>query len=387
MNWKRINKTVLTLTLTLTPLFTLTLSAHAATQTSQLNTIDKNIASIKTELQQATIKKSQLQNALAKTETDESHIHQQLKKTQHHLSKQQKKLQQLEQQTIPLADENNLNRTLLKQQIRAAYLFNQAPYLKLLLAPNDVMQTQRMLMYFHYITKAQMKTMTQLQQSLTACKQNQKAIQKQYATLLLLKQKQLDNQQAFKKSQVQRKELIEAINQHIQTKHQKLWSLMHDKQRLEKTIEQLNAQTKKIVFTHLPHVPNLPFGRLQGKLTWPAEGHIRDAFGTQIYQSELKWDGTLIAAPLGEPIHSVAAGRVIFSKWMAGYGLLLIINQGNGYMTLYGRAETLTKTVGDYVSANEVIGTVGKSGGFAHSALYFSIRHDGTPVNPGMWCR
>ncbi len=100
----------------------------------------------------------------------------------------------------------------------------------------------------------------------------------------------------------------------------------------------------------------------------------------------LRWEGTLIAAPQGQPIHAVAPGRVIFSKWMPGYGLLLIISQGNGYMTLYGRAQTLTKAVGDYVKANEVIGTVGKSGGFAHSALYFSIRHDGTAINPTIFC-
>jgi murein hydrolase activator len=164
-------------------------------------------------------------------------------------------------------------------------------------------------------------------------------------------------------------------------------SLLHNKQQLEETVQQLSKQVKQSVFRQQSSVPNLPFGELRGKLSWPAQGHIRDAFGTQVYQSQLRWDGTLIAAPLGEPIHAVAAGRVIFSKWMAGYGLLLIVNQGNGYMTLYGRAQTLTKSVGDYIKANEVIGTVGKSGGFTRPSLYFSIRHDGTAINPATFCK
>lgn len=382
MNLKKICSITLIVTLTLSR----SIFAANVPQQTQLSTINKNIASIQTELKQATLKKSQLQTALEQTENTESTINNELKTTQKTLSTQQQKLKKLQKQTIPLSKEKNKNREALKQQIRVAYLFSQKPYLKLLLEPNNVAKTQQMLMYFHYITNEQTKTMAKLEKSLTSCMRNQKAIQKQYAKLLALKQTQLQNQQALQKTQTQRQQLIQAINQHIQTKHEKLVALLHNKQQLEKTITLLNQQTSQPVFSQLSPVPNLPFGRLRGKLSWPTHGSIRDAFGTQVYQSELKWDGTLISAPQGQVIHAVAAGRVIFAKWMAGYGLLLIVNQGNGYMTLYGRAQTLTKTVGDYVKANEVIGTVGKSGGFEHPALYFSIRHDGTAINPTNWC-
>lgn len=382
MRFKKISAMIVTLTLTLT--------AHAAVnhsnQKSQLKNLNQNIASIKTELHQATIKKSQLQTALEKTEITESTINQQLKTTQRTLQKQQDKLTQLKKQSMPLANAKNQNRALLKQQIQTAYLFNQQSYLKLLLTPDDVTKTHRILMYFHYLMNAQLKTMQQLQQSLFACKHNQQAIQKQYSKLLALKQTQLQNQQALQKAQTQRQQLIETISQRIETKHQKLLMLLHDKQHLEKTLQTLTTQTTPLLFNTQTTVPHLPFGQLRGKLSWPTAGTVRHQFGTQIDQSELKWDGTLIAAPLGQAIHAVAAGRVIFSKWMAGYGLLLIINQGNGYMTLYGRAQTLTKAVGDNVKANEVIGTVGKSGGFTRSALYFSIRRHGDAVNPAIWC-
>lgn len=377
-------------------IFTLTCSAHATeplAKKSELNNINKNIAFIQNELKQASLKKSELQTALAQTETNESVINQQLKMTQNTMNKQQQKLRQIQKQSIPLSDANKKNRVLLKQQIRAAYLFSQEPYMKLLLAPNDIEQTHRILMYFHYIAQAQLKAMSQLQESLAQCEKNQLAVKEQYSKLLTLKQNQLQNQQALQAAQTQRQKLIQEINQHIKTKNEKLASLLHNKEQLEATIQLLNRQMSAAPIRHpvysntTTHVPNLPFGRLEHRLSWPTPGHIRDAFGTQIYQSQLKWDGTLIAAPLGQPIRAVAAGRVIFAKWMAGYGLLLIINQGNGYMTLYGRAQTLMKTVGDYVQANEVIGTVGKSGGFFHPALYFSIRHDGTPINPAIFCR
>ncbi|MCX7121967.1 MAG: peptidoglycan DD-metalloendopeptidase family protein [Gammaproteobacteria bacterium] len=370
----------------LIPLFTLALTFPVFADTSttkkiELHNLNKNIASIQTDLNQASLKKSQLQDALAKTETIESQINRKLNASQKQLMAQQNKIQQLKEQAIPLANAKNQNHSLLKEQIRDAYLFSQQPAMKLLLSPDDVMQTQRTLMYFHYITSAQVKTMTQLQNSLIACQQNQQAIQKHYATLLLLKQKQLKNQQALKAVQGQRQQLIQAVNQHIQTNSQKLKKLLQNKQQLESTIQQLNTATSKQRF-----ISNKPFSQLRGKLPWPTQGHIIHAFGAQISQSELTWDGTVIAAPLGQSVRAIASGRVIFAKWMAGYGLLLIINDGNGYMTLYGRNQTLLTAVGNTVKAGDAIATVGKSGGFLQPALYFSIRYNGKVVNPGTWC-
>ncbi|MCX7126255.1 MAG: peptidoglycan DD-metalloendopeptidase family protein [Gammaproteobacteria bacterium] len=367
----------------LTLSLTLSLTAFAdSNKKAELNNLNKNIASIQTDLNQATMQKSQLQNGLAQTETVEGLINQKIQKTQKNLALQQKNLTQLKQQAIPLANAKNQNHALLKQQIRAAYLFSQKPYLKLLLAQNDVEKTQRILMYFRYITAAQMKTMTQLQQSIVSCQQNQAAMQQQYSKLLLLKQKQVKNQQALKTVQAQRQQLIQQINQHIQTNSQQLKRLLQNKQQLETTVAQLNTSSSEQVF-----ISNRPFSQLRGKLPWPTQGSVRHAFGAQISQSELTWDGVVINAPLGQPVRAIASGRVIFAKWMAGYGLLLIINDGGGYMTLYGRNQMLLKTVGDTVKAGEKIAAVGKSGGFKSPALYFSIRHNGQVVNPGTWCR
>src|SRR3990167_1556594 len=280
-------KILLTLTLTLTlP------SLDDKNTAVKLNNLNKNIASIQIDLNQSTLKKSQLQDALAQTETTEGQINQNLSLLQKQLTAQQNKIQQLKQQAVPLANAKNQNHILLKQQIRDAYLFSQQPAVKLLLSPDDVIQTQRTLMYFHYITTAQVKTMTQLQNSLLACQKNQQAIQKQYSKLLLLKQKQLKNQQALKEAQAQRQQLIQAISQHIQTNSEQLKRLLKNKHQLESTIRQLNTSASKQKF-----MSNKPFSQLRGKLPWPTQGRIVHAFGAQISQSELTWDGTVIAAP------------------------------------------------------------------------------------------
>ena len=101
----------------------------------------------------------------------------------------------------------------------------------------------------------------------------------------------------------------------------------------------------------------------------------------------LRWQGVLIAAKEGQPVRAVSYGRVAFADWLRGYGMLLIIAHGDGYMSLYGHNQTLYKEVGDWVEAGDVIASAGTSGGDNTSALYFEIRRNGKPTDPSKWCR
>ena len=105
-------------------------------------------------------------------------------------------------------------------------------------------------------------------------------------------------------------------------------------------------------------------------------------YGTQIGKSQLKWKGVLILAPMGQSVHAIADGRVMFARWLLGYGLLLIIDHGNGFMSLYGRLNQINTKVGENVRQGEVIASVGNSGGFKESALYYSLRHNSKAINP-----
>ena len=110
-------------------------------------------------------------------------------------------------------------------------------------------------------------------------------------------------------------------------------------------------------------------------------------FGAPRLGSLLKWRGVVIDAQPGRPVRAIAYGRVVFADWLRGFGLLLIIDHGDGYMSLYGHNQALYKEAGDWVAPGEVVATVGDSGGEVRPGLYFEIRHDGRPVNPARWCR
>jgi septal ring factor EnvC (AmiA/AmiB activator) len=135
---------------------------------------------------------------------------------------------------------------------------------------------------------------------------------------------------------------------------------------------------------------NLPrlkvgFSTLKGKLPWPVKGRLVQKFGNP--RSDSVWDGVLIDAKEGTDIHAVTWGKVVYAEWLRGYGLLIIIDHGQGYMTLYAFNQSLYKRIGETVNAGDIIASAGQSGGRSQSGLYFGIRKKGTPIDPLEWCR
>lgn len=362
---------------------TLSFVITSVVASSDINTLNQNIATVKKDIQQSTQKKSQLQSALTQTESSETEINNSLKKVQKKLTKQQAALLKLQAQSAPLQTAKEKNRELLKKQIQRAYILSQQSPMESVLSHDGIQSSQRNLTYFRFLTKAQANAIDNLEKSIQAYQNNQTAIQKQNAKLIALKAQQLQDQENLKKTQAQRMQLIQTIDQQIQSKSARLKQLLANKAQLQRTLASLNA-------THYAGnqiFSNKPFASQKGKLPWPVIGKIIRHFGAPIEESELTWDGDVISAPQGTPVRAVAGGRVIFAKWLEGYGLLLIINHGNGYMSLYGRNQAINVNVGAVVKAGQTIATVGESGGFPDSALYFSIRHNGKALNPGNWCK
>jgi len=126
--------------------------------------------------------------------------------------------------------------------------------------------------------------------------------------------------------------------------------------------------------------------KFKNKLQWPVQGRITHAFG-QRKQGYLRWKGVLMSAPVGKPVYTIHNGTVLFADWLKGYGLVVVIDHGKGYMSLYGHNQTLLKNVGDRVEIGEPIALVGQSGGQNNAGVYFEIRHKGKPVNPKHWCK
>ncbi len=153
-----------------------------------------------------------------------------------------------------------------------------------------------------------------------------------------------------------------------------------DQERLQGIIEQLQQSLEKADLDW----QNTAFRSLKGKLQWPVSGRLAAGYGSRNAQG-MKSEGIVISAPAGRPVAAVHHGRVVFSDWLRGFGLLIIIDHGSGYMSLYGHNQTLLKEVGDWVAAQEPIATVGDSGGLSDAGLYFAIRYKGRPYNPQPW--
>lgn len=138
----------------------------------------------------------------------------------------------------------------------------------------------------------------------------------------------------------------------------------------------------------IPALPTeKPFSKQRGKLYWPAKGKVKNLYDHWRSVGKVKWQGNIIKAKEGAPVHTISNGRIAYSDWLRGYGLITIIDHGDGYMSLYGHNQTLLKEVGDWVENNEIIATVGSSGGLKSVGLYFEIRHNGKPSNPSRWCK
>ena len=128
-----------------------------------------------------------------------------------------------------------------------------------------------------------------------------------------------------------------------------------------------------------------PFDQLKGKLTLPVKGVITNRFGTLRPESRVQWKGLFLRTSSGQAVKAIAAGRVVFADWLRGFGNLLIIDHGKGYMSLYANNETLYKQVGDVLSGGDTIATVGNTGGNEDFGLYFELRHESKPLDPMKW--
>lgn len=119
----------------------------------------------------------------------------------------------------------------------------------------------------------------------------------------------------------------------------------------------------------------------------PLRAKVRSAFGDVKTGSGMRWEGLLLAAAEGEPVHAIFDGRVVYADWLRGFGLLLILDHGDGYMSLYSHNSSLNKQLGDWVASGETIAFVGTTGGLSKPGLYFEVRYNGEPTNPLAWCR
>lgn len=347
--------------------------------TSKLNDVQQAIAQQESNIFTANKSRVALENQLKNDDLAIAKAAKSISETDQQLKITNKKIASLSKEKKQLGADKIRQERLLAQQLRSAYTTGQHDYLKLVLNQDESEKIQRTISYYQYLNNARINEINKFQVTITQLMQVATQHQEQVAQLKILKVNQ----------QQQRKNLSENKNKRSRTLVALSTKLLSSKQQLAKLKTEeasLTAALQKLTALIRAEVNLMGLSKLKRQLSWPVKGRILRKFGSR-KQGYLKWKGVLLGAPIGRQVQTIHNGTILFSDWLKGYGLLTVIDHGNGYMSLYAHNQTLLKSVGDRVETGEPIALVGQSGGQDQAGLYFEIRHQGKAVNPKLWCK
>ncbi|MDR2219521.1 MAG: peptidoglycan DD-metalloendopeptidase family protein [Methylobacillus sp.] len=331
----------------------------------------------------------------------------------HEIGKQQTDnrltLQAQQKQLSALNATISAQRKMLSEQFHQQYVLGQRGYLQILLSGEDPNALSRDLQYFSYLAHARAE-------NIAALRKNQQEVaelnEKTAATLAEIDALKVDQEKQRKQLESEkrdRKQVLQKLAGKIKAERGEINKLRRDEKRLTDLVERLarivppkpkpkkqttpatTSQTSPSSVSKNNVLPDrsiagTAFASLKGKLNLPVRGDIVNKYGTAREESGLLWKGLFIRAGEGAQVKAIASGTVVFADWLRGFGNLLIIDHGDGFMSLYGNNQSLLKNVGDDVSPGDNIASVGSSGGNAEPGLYFEMRHQSKPFDPLAWC-
>lgn len=356
-------------------------AADKEVSTQQLNALNSRIKALEQSLNKAKGTRAELIDELKASERNISSIANDIRSNLESSQQLQTRLRNLRAEKRDLQLKQNQQKTYLEKQIRSAYAMGRQEYLKVLLNQQQPDQVSRVLRYYDYINKERSRHIDEyLAIARTLNKVEKEILQKDYA-LTALRSKLEERRGRLKNEQSNRESLVAQLDKDIAGKGEVLFTLNQDRQRLEKLLEEV-----RVAIVNIPMPKDTrPFKSMRGKLPWPIKGPVAYAFGSEQIRGKLRRNGMVIRANEGNEIKAIHSGRVVFADWLRGYGVLLILDHGNGFMSLYGNNQSLLREAGDWIHAGESIATAGRSGGQSRSGLYFEIREQGAPQDPIVW--
>jgi len=268
----------------------------------------------------------------------------------------------------------------LAAQVRTAYMSGSQEKIKLLLNQRDPATLGRLMAYYRYLNDYRAENIESVIEQIRKLDELRAQIAAEAARLTTLARARYDELGRLNSSQESRKDLLATLRQKIANEGNEVNRLAAQEKDLTRLIAELTS-----ILSDYPISSEQPFREHKGRLTWPVAGALRHDFGQPRVGGNIKWNGVVLAAPRGREVRAVYHGRVAFADWLAGMGLLVIVDHGEGYMTLYGYNETILKNTGDWVAPGDVIATVGDSGGQSQPGLYFELRRGTKPENPRRW--
>ena len=349
-------------------------------QQARLDDLKRSITSLEKKLIASDKEKDSLQSELKKVEIEASQINRNLRQLRKKITGVENKLTGLSQQETELQNDIALQSGAIVDQISAAYkLGNQEP-IKLLLNQEDPQKIARVFKYYGYFLQARTEKIQRYMADVNKLSEVIEDINRQKLELTKSRALLETGQEKLRGRVAKRSGTLSALQASLRTDKKKLGSLQKERGKLE---EILSAVEEAVTDMKLPKNYQ-PFVSRKGKLKWPLKGRVAHSYGSP-RSGELRWEGWLISAKAGAAVNAVHNGRVVFSNYLRGFGLLIILDHGDGYMTLYAHNQELLKDTGDWVQSSETLARAGDTGGLSKPALYFEIRKQGKPADPKSW--
>nr|WP_115385475.1 peptidoglycan DD-metalloendopeptidase family protein [Legionella gratiana] len=345
-------------------------SSSAVLQTQKkLKQLDAQISSLQQTLNSAHDKRGVLNKELSETEKQIGECVQKLRSIQHDINSTEHKITSLQDQVNQLNNQLITQQQLLANHIRARYQMGEYQPIKLLLNQDDPNQVSRILTYYQYIIKSRQQIIEQIDKTRKSLSESKEKLRTELIADKQLKTELTQHQEKLNQNKGYHTALIQSLNHEIQDKQNTLHEIKKNKENLTRLLKSLAQQS--IIQT------SKPFSQMRKKLPLPVQ--------TQDRSFHKMHQGVTFFAEEGAVVTAVYPGKVVFSDWLKGYGLLLIIDHGQGFMTLYAHNQSLFKRKGQYVNQNEQIASVGHSGGIKQNGLYFEIRLKGKAIPPLSW--
>ena len=349
---------------------------------AELEALRQRIEALRADLAADRDRYDDVRQALREVEKRVASVTRRLRELEQEVAERQARLEELAGEQAELKQRVDRQRGYLARQVRAAYAAGRQELVKLLLNQEDPASIGRVMGYYDYLNRARSRRIAALERDLGALKAVRERIAEEKAGLEQARDEQAEKKQALEASRAKRAKVVAKLESRLENKDQRLRSLKQDEKELEELVKALRE-----ALADIPAEVGTSFAKQRGQLPWPVKGPLAARYGGSRGVGGLRWQGVVIRAEAGKEVEAVSHGRVAFAEWMRGYGMLLIVDHGDGFMSLYGHNRSLLKEAGDWVQAGEPVAIVGSSGGRSRDGLYFEIRKGGRPVNPVRWCR
>lgn len=280
-----------------------------------------------------------------------------------------------------LMQQSESQRQQIAQALKAVYQSGHDSMIKVLLNQQDPARAGRMTHYFRTFHSQQLEQIAAWQSTIQQLEATASQLSENRSALDAANQQLVDQLSELSARQTQRLEIIAELTEQMLTRDDELATLQDDRSELEALVEEINR-----IIEDIPSPEELmPFAGQKGQMPWPVNGDVAARFGDSFAGGQMRRQGIIVVTPADNPVRAVHPGRIVFADWLRGSGHLIVIDHGQGYISVYSHQQSLSKQSGEWVNRGEVIGLTGNDAGNGQPGLYFEIRQQRQPLDPLAW--